>query len=318
MNGTGCVICTSKPREASHGYLCGGHFQRLAETLRSIEDEAAIMSAVPSFQQNTGNGSGTPAFTRAPVRLNVLVHNDPRSRQAGTRPPGPACPSCWHDTCTDIRAWLDAYDAQATDILAVLDVIGSWARVVRDERKLTAEGRATVTTERAVLTRHLDWVAEQPWCDEMYGDVRTLLAQLRQVNGTGSDKPYCDCPVINGTQPCPGSVWVHDEPQPVWRRYPDRCSQTWEQAPGAAVCDSCGSTWTTESDKARLKRMVADAAAEKIRPHTGDGRPMLTAQELVDRGYAPSLVAVRVYAHRRGTVAVHGHYDPVLFDKATA
>lgn len=315
---TNCVICTTE-RASAIGYLCIGHHQRFADMLREVEDEVCRLDARPSMQQQTGSSGGTLASHRTPVRLDVLVHNDPRSRPAGTRPMGPACITCWHDTCADVHAWLDAYDANALETLSIIDVLGSWARLVREERDLTPPAAVTVSGERDLLTRQLDWIAEQPWVDEAYGDVRTLLGQLRITNGTGPDKPHCRCPVILEGEFCRGNVWVHDELQPVWRRYPDRCAQTWEQAPGAAVCDTCGSSWVTEADKARLKRMTDSAAVAAARPVTEDGRPMLTAEELVAKGHVSSVNNVRVRAHRLGIVSVDGHYDPAPFlDKATA
>lgn len=314
---TNCVI-GSKPHGTARGYLCSSHFDRLAMMLRDVEDEALNLDARPSMQQLMDGGGGTLPSHRAPVRLDVLVHNDQRSRPAGERPPGPACVSCWHGSCTDIRAWLDAYDANAHKTLSILDVLHSWARVTREERDLTDPAEITVSGERDTLTRHLEWVAAQPWVDEMFADVKTLLGQLVALNGTGPDKPHCRCPVVIDGDACRGNVWIHDELQPVWRRYLDRCSRTWEYAPGAAVCDTCGSSWSTAADKARLKRMVEDAEAEGLRPRTEDGRPMLTAEELVTRGLAKSPISVRKAASRAGVSAMRGHYDPAIFGKATA
>jgi hypothetical protein len=314
---TACVI-GQREHPAAAGYLCLGHLERLGAMLRDIEEEAALLSSVPSMAVVEGTRGGAPAFERAPARLDVIVHNDQRSRPAGERPPGPACPECWHDSCIDIRTWTDAYDAQAAELLAVLDVLHSWARLVREERELSPPGRVAVTTECATLMFHREWLSEQPWIDEMYADIRTLLGQLRSVNATGPDKALCQCPVVKDGRPCTGQVWVHDELQPVWRRYVDRCSKTWEHAPGAAICDTCGTSWVTLRDRARLERMRKDAAAELTRPRTAEGNPMLTAQELVDQGYVTSLVNVRVIAHRRRIVSVDGHYDPQEFGERDA
>lgn len=171
----------------------------------------------------------------------------------------------------------------------------------------------TISGERALLNRHLEWIAQQDWVDEFFSEVKELLFQLKRANDHTPDKPHCRCPVIADDEPCRGSVWVHDEIQPVWRRYPDRCSQTWEKAPGSAVCDTCGSVWATDGEKARLKRMVEYQAAEDARPRTEDGRRMLTAQELVELGLVSSVGNVRQIASRNSVSPVHGHYDPNLF-----
>ena len=290
-HGGTCVICT---KGAAVGNLCGGHFDRFGSMLREVEDETALLTTVPSMQIRLDGGHGGLASERAPARLDVLVHLDYR-RGTGKS-----------ETDDDAHA--------AGDTLPVLDVLHSWARIVRDERGLTLEGSVSVMSERGLLTRHLDWIAAQGWVDEAYTDVRTLLGQLRSANGHRAERPFSECPHDD----CSGSVWVHEEVQPVWRRYTDRCSQTWEPAPGAACCDTCGTTWATEGEKARLRRMVDDANAEKARPRTEDGRPMLTAEELVKQGYVSSAANVRVTAHRRGIVATRGHYDPELFGKVSA
>jgi hypothetical protein len=292
-----CVVCT-KERQASIGHLCAGHFARLAEMLREIEAEACHLDARPSMQQTMDSGGGTLPSHRSPARLDVLVHTD-RRRGTGKS-----------ETDDDALA--------AGSTLPILDVLGSWARLVREDRELSWPREVTVTGERDFLTRQLDWIAAQDWVDEMFSDVRQLLGQLRIANDHTPDKPHCRCPVIADGEVCRGSVWVHDEMQPVWRRYPDRCSRTWEQAPGSAVCDTCGSSWKTDGDKARLKRMVDDQAAEDARPKTEDGQRMLTAQELVEAGLARSAHSVRKAASRAGVLSVRGHYDPDLFDKATA
>jgi hypothetical protein len=122
---------------------------------------------------------------------------------------------------------------------------------------------------------------------------------------------------VNGDN-CAGEVWLRDEAQAVWRIYPDRCAQSWEQAPGAAVCDMCGAIWATDADKARLKRMVDDMAAELARPKTEDGRRMLTTEEIASK-LATTVANVRKMASRQGIRAERGHWDPDLFrSKAVA
>ena len=300
---TTCIATEGCQSGAVIGNVCVNHYDQLSQMLADLETEAAILSAVPSMQIRMDAGRGSLASERAPVRLDVLVHTDPR-RGTG-------------------RSETDDDALAAGETLSILDVLHSWARIVREERGLTDSGPVTVTGERALWVRHLDWIVAQPWIDEAFTDIRQLTGQLKAANGHRADRPYSRCPVATHTGSCSGAVWVRDELQPVWRRYSDRCAQTWEQAPGAAVCDTCNSVWATEGEKARLKRMVEDqraqAAREALRPRTEDGRPMLTAEELIARGHVSSRVNVRVKAHRLGVVSVDGHYDPQWFsDKATA
>lgn len=307
-----CAI-GQREHKADHGYLCDNHETILRNTLREIEFEAEHLNPAPSMAIVLGNGHSGLASERANSRLNVLAMNDKRTIAHGARPAGPACHSCWHDTCMVIRRWQDAFDAQAIELMSVLGTLHHWGLTVRTSRKMAGPTHITITGERDWLDRQLTWCVEQPWVGDMYSDLRTLLGQIQGANATGPDKPYCACPVLTDGQPCRGEVWVQDRLQPVWRVYRDRCSATWEKAPGAAVCDTCGANWATDADKARLKRMVRDAAAELLRPRTDDGEPMLTTAELVARGIVSSAANVWVIAHRNGAVSKGGYYDPRLF-----
>jgi hypothetical protein len=286
----------------------------LRNTLREIEFEAEQLDASPSMEMRLGNGHSGLASERANGRLNVVAMNDKRTTAHGVRPVGPACHSCWHDTCMIIRRWQDAYDAQAIDIMSVLGTLHGWGRIVREEREMVGPEHITVSGERDFLDRQLIWCGEQPWIRRvLLGSAHPARADPgRQRHRPG--QALLRLPRHHRRQPCRGEVWVHDELQPVWRRYPDRCAATWEDAPGAAVCDMCGAKWATIADKARLKRMVSDAADELARPRTEDGEPMLTAEELVARGLVSSVSNVRVIAHRLGAVGTGGYYDPRLFD----
>lgn len=297
-DGQTCAATPGCQRYPAPGLLtCRGHLERLGAMLRDIEDEAAILSAVPSMQQRTGP-SGSLASQRVPVRLDVLVHNDPR-----------------HGTG---KSEDETDELAAGETLSVLATLHSWARLLREERGFaTRRDPVTISSERDTLSRHLEFAAAQPWIDEMYRDLTALLGQLRTANHHRPERPYSRCPVVVDAEHCAGSVWIQDELQAVWRLYADRCAKSWEQAPGSAVCDTCGATWVTDGDKARLKRMVDDMANELARPRTISGEPMLTAQELANH-LGKSVNAVRIIASRQGIGSVDGYYDPDMFVKASA
>jgi len=275
---TGCLVCT-KPRTADVGYLCHNHLERLAAMLRDVEDQAAMLTAVPSMAIRTGSGGGSLKSERSPARLDVLVHTDHR-RGTGMS-----------ETDDDALA--------AGKTLPILDVLHSWARTVREDRALDRPRHVTISGERDLLSRHLGWVAGQPWVDEAYSDVRQLLGQLKGVNGTQDEKPVgrCFVPIPDGI--CDGPIWVDD-------------------AMGHAHCGRCQATWDG-TELHRLGLILEQERRERQRPTTEDGRRMLTAEELVAQGYVSSVSNVRVRAHRLGVTSISGHYDPNAFvDKATA
>jgi hypothetical protein len=309
-----CVV-HSKPAEARHGLLCVAHFDRLADMLREVEEEAAILSAVPSMAIRTGSGGGSLASERAPARLDVLAFRDPQTRRwtrdATARHPlpspkafGPWCLFCEHETCTDWRAGRrrdlhdDEHDAGSERVMSILGVLNGWARVVREERNLTDPDRITVSTERGTLHHHLEWLSEQPFIDEMFNEVRELVSSLKDLNGTQDEKPVGKCYLPSEKGVCDGPIWV-------------------DKALGTAHCGRCRASWTGYQITV-LNYELEKIKAEKARPKTDDGRRMLTAQELAQQ-WRTSVDNVRKMASRQGIRAVLGHYDPDRFrDKASA
>ena len=300
-----CVLCTNR---ADVGYLCGGHLERLAAMLRDIEDEAVHLDARPSMAIRTGSGKGSLASERAPARLDVLAFLHPQTRQ-WTRdeqprytPPapkafGPWCLFCDHETCTAWRAGRrrdlhdDEHDAGSDRLMSILGVLNGWARVVREERDLAEPEQITITGERDLLSRHLDWCAAQPWIDEMFGELRQLRAALKSLNGTEDDKPVGRCYLLIDGEECAGPIWM-------------------DQAAGHAHCGRCKNTWDGEQ-VARLKF----ALEMDRRPKAADGEPMLTAEEIASR-HGLSVNAVRLRLSRNGWRVVQGsYYDPAWLER---
>jgi len=268
-----CAIGTNA-HPAEQGYLCGGHLERLSATLRDIEDQASVLSAVPSFAAKTGR-SGSLASHRSPAVLDAIVATDPRSATPGTNDPL-------------------AYD----DTASVLNTLHTWAHHIRAERGFNRPTAITITGERDTLTRSLDWIAGQHYARDFYAEMRALLNQLKRTNGTEDDRPQGRCYLPVDGLICGGPIWIDD-------------------AHGHATCARCHQTWDG-AQLALLHHALEQAKLEAARPHTHDGRPMLTAQELVNQGYSSSIANVRTTAHRRRHTAVQGHYDPHVFEKVQA
>lgn len=332
---TRCVMC-STPREAPRGYLCNSHFDRLAQMLRDVESEACFLDARPSLAIRTGSGKGSLPSERAPARLDVLAFRDPQTRRwtrddvarhplPAPKAFGPWCLFCDHATCTDWRAGRrrdlhdDEHDAGSDRLMSILGVLNGWARVVREDRDLADPERVTITGERDLLTRHLDWIAAQPFVDEAFAEIRDLVEGLKALNSTQDDRPAGSCFLFdeNGAL-CSGRIWRRESRRVVWRVAEDRCErQPVEVNDGPAYCDKCGKEWDG-ADLDRLNLILEREALEAARPKTEDGRRMLTQQELmVELGMTWN--NVRVIIHRKHLKSVDGHYDPAQFrDKATA
>lgn len=188
-------------------------------------------------EPGTGGRSGL-ASQRSVGALDVMVLRDRRSRDR------------------------DVEDPDGSSGRGVLEILESWARLVREQRALTnptvdlAYVRAarpagpvcdpqqpacghhtcetwtmrgtvlapiTVLSERRVLAAHLDWILTQDWVDELYVDIRDAWSQIRAHTGpTGRPGFVAHCP-------CGGRI-----------RWAD----------GAATCTACG-TVTTGLDVVR-------------------------------------------------------------------
>jgi hypothetical protein len=180
--------------------LCSAHTSTLGQWLADIPALWDTLDAAPSMQATTGARGGTLASHRAPARIDVLVLRDPRSRER----------------CAE--------DADGNHGRGVLEILHSWARVVREERALVDPGPVTVGSERALLVAHLLWTVQQPWCDELYADVRAAWTLLRAAHGLRAPKPAARCWVPQATGGlCGGPVWSD---------------------PGQAWCGDCRTVWT--------------------------------------------------------------------------
>jgi hypothetical protein len=297
--------------------------------LRDIEDQAALLDLEPSMAVRTGSGGGSLASERAPLRLQVLAFLDSQTRRWAPDPfapvtlpapksIGPWCLFCDHETCTAWRTGRqrdqhnDEQDAGSEGLMSILGTLHGWARVVREERQLTSPEKITVTSERGTLSRHLDWLACEPYIDEMYGDMRELVGSLKALNHTQDERPAGTCFVITETGLCGGRIWRKEEPRTVWRVSEDRCTRyPVEVADGPAYCERCGKEWDGEALD-RLNLILEQEKAARKRPKAQDGLPMLTAVEMASK-LGIKVGTFRVRATRLGVRPVEGYYDPEWF-----
>jgi Zn-finger nucleic acid-binding protein len=287
-------------------------FGRLTSMLRDIEDEAAVLDAVPSMAQRTGPGGSGLASHRAPANLDVIVAGDPRRglmRWASADD-------------NDLKAF-DPWGLDDTG--SVLETLDSRARTVEEESGEPLPATATISGTRDYLTRNLQWIARQPWVDEMFQELRDLLTQLQRTNRTQPDKAVGICHLPRFQSTCGGLIWQREEERTIWRQAEpgsDRCKRVRVKvSDGPAYCERCRNVWDDPNELNRLHLIEEQRLAELARPKTEDGRRMLTAQEMADQ-LRVSVNAVRIIASRKRIPNVRGHYDPDEFgerqDKAIA
>lgn len=176
--------------------------------------------------------------------------------------------------------------------LPIRPTLRRWEQLIRVGRQMPRRGAHRADLYRFLLA-HADWCARQPWAGEMRDQLRTLHMQLQHANGTAPDPPVGRCYLPQDPGTCGGRIWIDDEA-------------------GAARCGRCHATWDGPQ-LAMLKHELEQARLEHGRPKTADGRPMMTAREIVDAGLATSKANVYLRAHRAKTAAVNGHYDPGVF-----
>lgn len=268
-----CII-GNRPHGAEIGLLCNGHYARMSDTIRDIVTQTEQLSAVPSMAVQSGRG-GSLASHRSPARLDVLALTDRRRNAAGL--------GDWDST---------RYD----DTPEVLDVLGSWGRIVweecpalRDEHGLprARTGAVTVVGEAQLLTTHREWMAGQNWIDEAFDDLRALLTVLKRVNGDPEDKPAAKCDRPQGDGPCNGPIWI-------------------DSVAAVARCGRCETEWSGATLVYLQKQME-----HKPRPKTEDGRDWLSKAELAKKRKV-SEATIPVWAHRAGLASVEGYYHPDL------
>ena len=209
-----CVLRHREPKTARDGaLLCRGHIVWLSDAIDDILVTCALLpaflepgSAVDDGRQVKGKRVDPPA----PVRLDVVALSDRRtqSRHAG-------------------------------DIYPVLAVLESWARLVREERKLQRPRfPATILSETSLLEGHLDWIVAQPWVDDLAAELRQAQGALHSAIGDHAPRPVGRCPVVHpDAGECGGPL------------FQDRYG-------GLSVsCRACGEVWG-ETELRRLGLMV--------------------------------------------------------------
>jgi len=189
------------PPLAHHGLLCSRCHGRLA---RALSDIAALYPLLEELLiPGSVNGGGT--------------RGKPGSR-----------PACDLDVA-DLR------DARG----AVHAEVSGWARIVIEERQLAARPLDVEQAAR-LLTIHLDWISEQPWCDDALREIGDAAWMIRRVCHDLPEPPIGTCPDVDP------------------RGQDDVCGGPLRIQTGveiSVVCARCNSTWSV-ADLPNILRTV--------------------------------------------------------------
>ena len=216
MTDSNCLLPHREPKTAADGLLiCRHHRRWMGETIDDIVVTYALLphfyepgTAVDDGHQVKGKRVDPPA----PVRLDVVALLDKRTVN---RHPG--------------------------DLVPVLAILESWARMVREERRLQpCQRQATVTSEAGLLAAHMDWISAQPWIDELARELRDVKSALHSAIGDHAPRPVGRCPIVH-----PDADGACDGPL-----FQDRYGRM------SVTCRRCGETWG-ETELRRLGLMTA-------------------------------------------------------------
>jgi hypothetical protein len=209
-----CLLPHKDPKTPARGLLiCPGHRRWLADTLADIVETTALLPAFLEPGSSVDDGRQVKSKRvdpPAPIRLDVVSLGDRRTVHR-------------HDG----------------DIYPVLAVLESWARLVREERDLARPTNpATILGEANLLVIHLDWIAAQPFVDELASELRQVKSSLHAAIGDHAPRPVGTCPVIHpDTGQCAGPL------------YQDRYGRL------SVTCRRCGETWG-ETELRRLGLVI--------------------------------------------------------------
>lgn len=208
-----------RPRPASRGYLCEGHYLALEQTLADLPmiwDEART-DLTPGGSQQGGRVSGDPET--------ALPYNDRVSN---------------------------------TTRLA-RDTLASWASVLHEEHPDGLHfPRFTVAAVCAFLSTHLAWVSEQAWVDDLNSETqdarRALQGLLRHSHTRKVPIGLCSAPVAcdvasHDELVCPGTLTA------VLRSHVSDGTTNDDLLPGVIECPSCGQVHESPQWHALARRL---------------------------------------------------------------
>ncbi len=164
--------CTGDPCADMRPGLCRWHRDRLAAELAGLPDLVAALEQPWALLPHGGAVGGRTGSDPSPgIRVEVLDFLGPeagRGDPAGVNHP-------------------DAGDERSGPVqvgsASLADMLGSWARMVAEDRGDIGPDRWTVATARAYLVRQHDWITRQPWSDDYAAEVHAAWCTAKTLTG---------------------------------------------------------------------------------------------------------------------------------------
>lgn len=275
-----CVV--DRRRRAKVGLLCAPHFERLARQLNPGNagvafdpDEPHVPpqpASIPVLFRELADlrvaaAEGRPGehADAARVDLRHMAMRDARSKATGPAATDDGLSGPWsvlatlggwaavvHEEHLDIHGGRDPLPAQLARPswvevqvpvpTTVPEQLRPW-RTVRRPLRVEPPDVQAVTTLARWLHARLDWIARQPWCDELAHDLAVLTAQLRAAHGDPGEQPLGLCTALvdeagtpdhHGSRTCDEPLWMPPTPP----RGPDE-----PVVLPPVVCAGCGTSW---------------------------------------------------------------------------
>jgi hypothetical protein len=233
--------------QAEVGYLCGWHRRRMTTLTRQIADYLADLVLIA--EAGTAPRDDVPktrhlkaAEAPAPADLTVLALLDARSA------PARLTAERVHRRGLLLGERWEYCDVRAADpsppVPPVLAIVAGWLLCLAEERPLTATALPqSVLAQLALLERHHDWIAAQPWVDAYMGEMDDQAKALKAALHDRTHKRIGRCPIEreDGSGPCGGALLEEN---------------------GTAVvrCGQCRAKWVTTQELARLAVILEKSA----------------------------------------------------------
>lgn len=130
------------------------------------------------------------------------------------------------------------------------DALASWASMVSEETDTYPPLPMIEETSRYLL-RHLDWIVEQPWVDQMYGEIDTARKAMRAVTAPVRTKrvPIGPCAHETGCDVTTGTTIVCAGTLKALVHLDDT------ELPATITCTSCGQEHASPEWRALSRRL---------------------------------------------------------------